>query len=279
MAFVASRFAVASLAMAVLLGPAYAQKQRGSAAAESGDFEQDGLRFHRANSFIQVVDIAKNQPAGTIIIQPGGALMYAPFPGYDIKAAYEKHMNGGGSQQPSQAAANAPTQPAATSVSDAGATRTDTNKAWDADSKTATLSNGTTVTFTDKDHLQVKEAERTYWVETEKASGFGFAQTVANGQRNRGQSQGTGGIGGMPGSLAGKGIKITTEIETGGRAVKAEVFNSRKGSNRTVAAAQVGLGAVVQDIKDAANIAPVEVRDTDVVKGATSLNVMEGAER
>jgi hypothetical protein len=97
------------LAAFSVFGPA--QQPRGmasqrTASADTGDFTEGNLKFHRVGGFIQVTDTEKNQAAGTVILNAGGAPMFAPLPGYDIKSAYEKHMNGGASAavQPAKAA-------------------------------------------------------------------------------------------------------------------------------------------------------------------------------
>jgi hypothetical protein len=67
-----------------------AQQPRGmasqrTASADTGDFSEGNLKFHRVGSgFYQVTDTEKNQAAGTVILQAGGAPMFAPLPGYDI---------------------------------------------------------------------------------------------------------------------------------------------------------------------------------------------------
>src|SRR3974390_1565418 len=100
---IASHIAAAGFAAVLLLASALAQQSRGAASADNSDFTEGNLKFHRAGGFIQVTDTAKNQSAGTIILPPGGAPVYAPMPGYDLKAAYEKHLNGGAASAPAPA--------------------------------------------------------------------------------------------------------------------------------------------------------------------------------
>ena len=113
-----SRFRVAALALAgfaaaTLAFSVAAQQPRGNAAqqaaaSDTGDFTEGNLKFHHSSSgFMTVVDTEKNQSAGTVIFPPGGAPVFAPMPGYDIKAAYEKHMRGSGASQATTATMNA----------------------------------------------------------------------------------------------------------------------------------------------------------------------------
>jgi len=60
--------------------------QRTAASSNAGDFTEGNLKFHRVGTgFFQVVDTTKNQRAGTVILPPYGAPVYAPMPGYDLK--------------------------------------------------------------------------------------------------------------------------------------------------------------------------------------------------
>jgi hypothetical protein len=86
--------------------------RQASATFPSSDFIQNGFRFHRVpgGGAVQVLDDNNGQIAGTIIFPPGAAPMFTAMPPYNsgkIKAAYDKHMNGGGQQSaPTQEAAN-----------------------------------------------------------------------------------------------------------------------------------------------------------------------------
>ena len=243
-----------------------------AAASAEGDFTEGKLKFHHlVGGFIQVIDIEKNQAAGTVILPRGGAPVFAPMLGYDIKSAYEKHMNGS-AQQPAADAANAlPSTPAKATAA-----------GWDAANNEATLPSGTAVTFTDKKHIHVVQANgREYWIEHLGKSAWGFAKTWASNQGGgRGAPQGTGGFGGIGSSLLGEGIRITTKIDFGdGNPRIVEAFNTRTGSNRTVAAMQAQFASLVDDLKQAVATVPTDRTDitkSPVVTGVTHMNAMEG---
>src|SRR6185437_8116762 len=119
-----------------------------SAAAAQGDAVVDGLKFHRAGGFVQVVDVAKNQSAGTVILPPNQPPVFAAMPGYDgqMRAAYEKYSQGDTGTavetKESAKAASERSNPTATG--------------FDAANKTVTLSDGSAVTFVDNDNLRVQ---------------------------------------------------------------------------------------------------------------------------
>jgi hypothetical protein len=153
-----AHFTAAALLAAALCFSAQAQQTRATASQqtasnETGDFTEGNLSFHRVGGFVQVTDTEKKAVAGTIIVQPGGALMYAPMPGYDIKSAYEKHMNGGASAgQTNIARKEEAPNPNAIQAPPPAAPAT----AFDAKTKTVTLANGRSVTFVDNENLKIQ---------------------------------------------------------------------------------------------------------------------------
>jgi len=213
----ASFVLVAALAVAALFVPASAQQTRGTAsqrtaAADTGDFTEGNLKFHRAGGFMQVVDTAKNQSAGTVIFPPGGAPVFAPMPGYDIKAAYEKHMNAG---------ASAATQAPSAGKDDAPSANAAPAPGFDATSKTVTLPDGRAVTFLDKDNLKVQmpgpAGAKIYDLHFHGAGAGGFMKGWAGREQGR-----------VGGSLGGGGVTISMEAQSG--MPGGEVYDTAKGT-------------------------------------------------
>jgi hypothetical protein len=195
------------LALLSLSLPTTAQRTSGYASQQAAvvpaDFTEGNLKFHRASSFMQVTDTTNNQSAGTVIFPPGSAPVFAPMPGYDIKAAYEKHMN---SASAPPETGNAATQNPPTSAPSPTAAAS----GFDAAIKTATLSDGRSVTFIDNDNADVilpgPVGTQTYHLNYHGNSGMSFARSLASANRGGvGESMGTGVIitvaaaNGMPG--------------------------------------------------------------------------------
>src|SRR5579862_60363 len=160
---IVSQVVATALVAVVVPTSLYAQRARGTASqqassADTADFVENGLKFHRlVSGFMQVTDVAKNQAAGTVILQQGGAPIFAPMPGYDIKSAYEKHFNGSSAPAPAQAetAGASKDGTASTSAAQQAVAATPTT-GFDAATKTVTFPDGRSVTFIDDRHLDVK---------------------------------------------------------------------------------------------------------------------------
>lgn len=191
--------------------PSHASAQ--SAAAAQGDAVVDGLKFHRAGGFVQVVDVAKNQSAGTVILPPNQPPVFAAMPGYDaqLRAAYEKYSHGDtGPAAEAKASAKTPSEqshPAGTG--------------FDAASKTVTLSDGRAVTFVDNDTLRVEmpgpAGMKAYELQFHKASAGGFMKEWAHREQGR-----------VGGSLGGGGVTISLEAQNG--MPGGEVYDTAKGT-------------------------------------------------
>jgi hypothetical protein len=222
---IASFVRATALAAVAFSVSAYAQQARGTASQQTtfaapADFIEGNLKFHRAGGFLQVVDTAKNQSAGTVIFPPGGAPMFAPMPGYDIKAAYEKHMNGGGASAAIQtASAGKDDAPGASAVQSPAAAVPATG--FDAVSKTVTLVDGRAVTFVDNDTLRVQmpgpAGAKTYALRFHKAGASGFMKEWAHREQGR-----------VGGSLGGGGVTISLEAQNG--MPGGEVYDTAKGT-------------------------------------------------
>jgi hypothetical protein len=202
-----------------------AQQPRGTASQQAGsaapaDFIEGSLKFHRAGGFLQVVDTTKNQSAGTVIFPPGGAPVFAPMPGYDIKAAYEKHMNGSGVSAAVQTASTAKDDaPSSSAVQSPAAAAPATG--FDAVNKTVTLADGRAVTFMDNDNLKVQmpgpAGAKTYALRFHKAGAGGFMKEWAHREQGR-----------VGGSLGGGGVTISLESQNG--MPGGEVYDTAKGT-------------------------------------------------
>lgn len=230
---------------------------RGAMSQQQPDAVIEGLNFHRIPGFIQVVDNAKNQSAGTIILRPDQPPLFAAMPGYEarLKAAYEKYSKGGADEAQTQAAA-----PTSVSTSRAG---------WNEGNRTATLPDGASVTFTDKDHLRVQSGTKTYFVEAVKGSFFRGAKTWAASQRGSQTGIGDGGLGS---TLSGAGLKIYVQDPNFRDGQKLELFDTAMGSARSQTALQAQLNPLVDNIKTATGMAPAEVGKYHVVKKVESLH-------
>ncbi len=194
-------------AVALLNGQSLAQGRPSHTTAQTGnnakgDAVIDGLKFHPAGGFIQVFDAATNQTAGTIIFPPNQAPVFAPMPGYDtkIKEAYEKYAHGdtGAAAQP--AGTTEATAPAAAS--------TPAPPAFDAASKTVTLSDGRAVTFVDNDNLKVQmpgpAGQKIYELHYHGKSGGGIARTWADTESGK-----------VGGSMSGSGVTMNLAPQNG----------------------------------------------------------------
>lgn len=199
--------AAAGLAAAALLMPAEAQQTRGTANAQRPDAVVDGLKFHSIGGFVQVVDVANSQNAGTIILPPNQGPVFAAMPGYDarIKAAWEKYSKGdtGATEKPAETTTAtttaAPANPAAGSSPSPG---------FDASSKTLTMADGRSVSFVDDKHLTVKlpgvAGTQTYTL-----------QYHGTGLRRLGKTMVTTNRGYVGQSIGGTGVTITLESANG----------------------------------------------------------------
>jgi hypothetical protein len=261
---IALRFAAAILAVASLSLSAYAQRPRGAASADTGDFTEGNLKFHRVGGFIQVTDKEKNQSAGTIIFPPGGAPTFAPMPGYDIKSAYEKHMSGGASPAPPASTSKQESpSPSATPSPVAPSTA----PGFDAASKTVTLSEGRTVTFTDNDNLKLQmpgpAGPKNYALHFHKASAGGFAKGWAGREQGR-----------VGGSLGGGGVTIS--LESQGGLPGGEVYDTAKGAafgNSGLEQAKTVIAAVREAVEVAKNNSQPDLAKLNVVKSLLSNNL------
>jgi hypothetical protein len=262
---------IASCVYATALGvvafsfSASAQQPRGAAksqSAETGDFTEGNLKFHRASAgFLQVTDTVKNQSAGTVILPPGSAPVFAPMPGYDIKAAYEKHINAGGASAAGQtASAGKEDAPATSAALAAPAT------GFDAASKTVTLPDGRAVTFMDSDNLKVQMAgasgSKTYDLHFHKAGAGGFMKGWAGREQGR-----------VGGSLGGGGVTISLEAENG--MPGGEVYDTAKGTvygNSGFVQAKA-VAAAVREASDVVKTAQPDLVKLNVVKSLLSNNL------
>jgi len=264
----------AALAGVAFLLPASAQQPRGNtsqqaASTDTGDFTEGNLKFHRSSTgFMQVVDTAKNQNAGTVIFPPGGAPVFAAMPGYDIKSAYEKHMNGGGTSAKPQTAtpgkedaasapaAQAPAAPAAAPA-----------PAFDAATKTVTLPDERAVTFVDGDNLKVRmpgpAGARNYSLHFHKAGAGGLMKGWAGREQGR-----------VGGSLGGSGVTISLESQNG--MPGGEVYDTAKGTvygSSGFAQAKSIVAAVREATDTVKSSAQPDLAKLNVVKSLLSNNL------
>jgi hypothetical protein len=279
MKHIVSYVGAAGLVAVAFCGNSHAQT-RGAASSQSAsstpsDFTEGNLKFHRTTSgFMQVVDTTKNENAGTVIFPPNSAPVFAPMPGYDIKSAYEKHMNGGASAaQPASATKEATP---ATSVSAAAPTSavpapTSTGTAptagFDAASKTVTLSEGRAVTFTDTDNLKVQmpgpAGTKSYALHFHKASTGGVMKEWAHREQGR-----------VGGSLGGGGVTISLESQNG--MPGGEVYDTAGGAafgNSGLAQAKVVIAAVREATDLAKSKGATDLANLNVVKSLLSNNL------
>jgi len=241
-----------------------------STSADSGDFVQDGLKFHRMTpagftpTTYMATEISSANPAGQILDRGSGSVTVQPFPGFDkskIEAAYTKHAKDGDAH-PGEASTNVSpvANPTATSVSNAA-------PGFDAASETVTLSDGRKVTFVDKDTLKVRmpgpAGPKTYALHFHKASAGGFMK----GWAGRGQSR-------VGGSLGGGGVTIS--LESQGGIPGGEIYDTAKGTvygNSGFVQAK----AVTAAVREATNIAKAggqaDMAKLNVVKSLLSNNL------
>lgn len=217
----------------------------------------DGLKFHPTGGFIQVVDVAKSQSAGTVILPPNQPPVFAAMPGYDarIKAAYEKYSHGSASDP-------APAETAQTSAAPAPAAAA----GFDAASKTVTLSDGTIVTFVDNDDLKVQmtgaSGTKTYDLHFHKAGAGGFMKEWAGREQGR-----------VGGSLGGGGVTISLEAQNG--LPGGEVYDTAKGTvygNSGFVQAKA-VTAAVREASDVVKTAQPDLARLNVVKSLLSNNL------
>lgn len=264
-------FACCALIVAAIGG--YCQTiQRGNyffgfQASAPDDFTVDNLKFHRSSSgFMTVVDTAKNQNAGTVIFPPGGAPVFAPMPGYDIKSAYEKHMNGGGvpatAPAPGAAKVDSPGGSAA-----GGATTATPANGYDAASKTVTLSGGRSVKFMDDENAEVKlpgpaGSPKTYQLHYHSSSTGGFLKNLAGAHQGR---QGE--------SFGGSGVMISLAADNG--MPGGQVFDTATGTvfaNSGMVQAQNVISAV-HEAKDVVQPIDAHLAESKVVKSLLANNL------
>ncbi|HLH35951.1 MAG TPA: hypothetical protein VKX41_14865 [Alloacidobacterium sp.] len=227
------------------------------------DFTVDNLKFHRTSSgFMTVVDTTKNQNAGTVIFPPGGAPVFAPMPGYDIKSAYEKHMNGSSTPPTAQPAntSGAGAAPASTEPA-ASATR------YDAASRTVTLSGGRSVKFIDDENAEVKlpgpaGSPKTYELHYHGSSTGGFFKNLAGAHQGR---QGE--------SFGGSGVMISLAAENG--MPGGQVFDTASGTvfaNSGMVQAQNVISAV-REARDVVQPVDAHLAQSKVVKSLLANNL------
>ena len=256
--------AVTVLATVPFSVSAHAQTRGAATQQASGsDFTEGNLKFHRAGNFYQVTDTDKNQSAGTVIIQPGGAPMYAAMPGYDLKSAYEKHMNGGGSASAAPAAvANNAAVPTAAPAPSASAPAL----GFDAASKTVTLSGDRSVTFTDNDDLTVQlpgpAGTKTYTLRYHGKGAGGAAKSWADSEQGR-----------VGGSLSGSGVVIILEGANG--MPGGQIYDTARGQafrNSGMEQAK-SVTAAVREASDVVKATQPDLAKSNVVKSLLSNNL------
>lgn len=227
------------------------------------DFTVDNLKFHRTSSgFMTVVDTTKNQNAGTVIFPPGGAPVFAPMPGYDIKSAYEKHMSSGSTPAPTQ-----PASAPSTSANPTSAEPATSATGYDSASKTVTLSGGRSVKFVDDENAEVKlpgpaGAPKTYELHYHGSSTGGFFKNLAGAHQGR---QGE--------SFGGSGVMISLAAENG--MPGGQVFDTATGTvfaNSGMAQAQNVISAV-REAKDVVQPVDAHLAQSKVVKSLLANNL------
>jgi hypothetical protein len=268
----ASCFVAVVLAMAALSAPVHAQRSSGAASASTADFTEGNLKFHRVASFIQVTDTTKNQVAGTIIVQQDGALMYAPMPGYDIKAAYEKHMAGGTPAAVPAASAAKPESPS----TNAGQTPAAAAPAggFDAATKAVTFADGRVVTFVDEENLKVQipgtAGAQTYDLHYHGTSGGQMAQVWARSEMGN-----TGMGSGVKGPLSGG---VTISLESANGLPGGKLYDTLEGGNLASGASlRPRLQPIVDAVREASEVVkPIQPKlaDSKVVKTLLNNNLV-----
>ena len=253
---------------------ASAQQPRGaasqqSASADSGDFAQDGLKFHKVSSVgtmtvYMATDIGTANPAGQVLDRGNGSVTVQSFPGFDkpkIEAAYMKHGKAG-DVQPAEAATNAApaTNADATAISNPAL-------GFDAASKTVTLSGGRAVTFVDSDNLKVQmpgpAGNKIYELHFHKASAGGFTKVWAAREQGR-----------VGGSLGGGGVTISLASQNG--MPGGEVYDTAKGTvygNSGFVQAKSVTAAVREATDFVKNGAQPDLAKLNVVKSLLSNNL------
>lgn len=259
---IASRFLIAGcMTVPALSGPLFAQRSfPQQSTSVPADFIEGNLNFHRAGGFLQVTDTTNHQSAGTVIFPPGAAPIFASMPGYDIKAAYEKHMNAGAAPP---AASSAPVPAAAASSSVPAAAPA--TSGFDAATRTATLPDGRSVTFVDDNNADVTvpgaAGMQTYHLTYHGNSGMHFARSLASANR--------GGIGGSMGT----GVVITLAPANG--MPGGQLYDTAVGSN--VPASVISrVKPIVDTMADAVRLAtPAQPKlaDTKVVHSILHNNI------
>jgi hypothetical protein len=225
-----------------------------------GDSVVDGLKFHPVGGSIQVVDVAKSQVAGTIILPPNHPPMIAAMPGYDarLKAAYEKysHSDAGDAAQPGETAKTAPDTVPLNPAS----------QGFDAASKTVTLSGERSVTFVDNENLKVQmpgpAGTKTYELHFHGASAGSFIKSWAGREQSR-----------IGGSLGGGGVTISLEGQKG--MPGGEVYETAKGTvygNSGFTQAK-SITAAVREAADVVKTAQPDLAKLKVVKSLLSNNL------
>lgn len=254
---------IAALAVAPAQAAAQGRSSYATTAASSnarGDAIVDGLKFHPVGGFIQVVDVANSQNAGTIILPPDKPPVFAAMPGYDakMKAAYEKYSGGNaGDAAPPNEKAKTTTTPGPANPSSPG---------FDAASRTVTLSGDRSVTFVDSDNLKVEmpgpSGSKTYDLHFHKAGAGGFMKGWAGREQGR-----------VGGSLGGGGVTISMEGQNG--MPGGEVYDTAKGTvygNSGFAQAK-SVTAAVREASDVVKTAQPDLARLNVVKSLLSNNL------
>jgi hypothetical protein len=278
---IVSQALVTVLVASALSVSAYAQT-RGSASkaasADTGDFVEGNLKFHRmTGGFIQVIDVTKNVSAGMVILPQGGAPVFAPMPGYDIQSAYEKHMKGGAASAPTpatqttsagttMASANQPAPAAAPANANQAAPAAAPAPGFDAASKTVTFADGRSVTFVDDTHMEVKllgiTGAQTYKLEYHGSGGLRVARNLANTKR-----------GYVGQSISGTGVAITLESANG--MPGGQLYDTADGANipATVMPRVKPIVAAVREATDAVKTSQPDLAKLKVVKSLLSNNM------
>lgn len=192
-----------ALLLVTIVSPG-AQAFAQNSAADSGDFTQDGLKFHRTTpagtpnmpSVFMITEISSSNSVGECMVRPDGSTTFVPFGGYDqskLESAYKNHVHAA----PDAGGANtaATTAPAAAN-------------SFDAASDTVSLTDGRLVRFIDDTHAEVKlpgpAGVRTYELEYHKGGAGGFMRSYSDAARGR---QGE--------SFSGSGVKISIASANG----------------------------------------------------------------
>jgi len=253
--------AIAALAFSVVAG------QRSAASAQISDAVVDGLKFHPIGGFIQVVDVAKSESAGTIILPPNQPPVFAPMPGYDarIRAAYEKYSHGGSEAAPPSApvAATTPTDAPAAASTPANAP----SPAFDPPSKTVTWSDGRSVRFVDDENLKVEmggpAGTKIYDLHYHGSSPYGAVKGWASREQGR-----------VGGSVGGSGVTMSLEGQNG--MPGGDVYDTANGihfGNSGLAQAK----SITTEVRDAISIvkgsAQPTLAESKIIKSLLSNNL------